>query len=79
MVFSNLIEQLPALREGASRVLVLAHRTELVQQAAATIARVCPTLRVGVEQGKQVTTIRQLQHCSHAQLKPPTLNASCVA
>ena len=56
MVFSNLIGLLPELREGASRVLVLAHRTELVQQAAATIARECPALRVGVEQGKQVKT-----------------------
>ncbi|RPK69044.1 ATP-dependent RNA helicase DbpA [Streptomyces sp. ADI96-15] len=47
VVFSNLIaEHLPTL--GGHRALVIAHREELIQQAAAKIRAVCPTLRVGI-------------------------------
>eukprot|EP00038_Savillea_parva_P011211 m.195928 g.195928 ORF g.195928 m.195928 type:complete len:694 (-) comp19657_c0_seq1:157-2238(-) len=52
VIFATLIPQLPARRSGAHRVLVLAHRSELLSQAANTIARVCPHLTVGIEQGK---------------------------
>jgi ATP-dependent helicase IRC3 len=43
--------QIPAMAQGR-RMLVLAHRTELIQQAAASIRRANPELEVGVEQAK---------------------------
>lgn len=53
VIFASMIPRLPQPRPGATRVLVLAHRTELLQQAAATIRRICPELTVGIEQGSQ--------------------------
>ena len=91
VVFANLIQALPPLRPSATRVLVLAHRTELVQQAAATIARTCPTLRVAVEQGTQVRealtalsiawirTRIAARTCSHAQCITPHDSVSMLA
>jgi hypothetical protein len=73
VVFANLIQALPPLRPSATRVLVLAHRTELVQQAAATIARTCPTLRVAVEQGTQVR--EALTACPSHGFAPALLHA----
>jgi superfamily II DNA or RNA helicase len=47
VVFSNLVHQMrPAL--GGRRVLVIAHREELLEQAAAKLRAVDPTLRVGI-------------------------------
>lgn len=47
VVFSNLVHQLrPEL--GGQRALVIAHREELIEQAAAKLRAVDPTLRVGI-------------------------------
>jgi ATP-dependent helicase IRC3 len=51
VIFSSLIPLIPQPNPGAHKVLVLAHRTELLQQAAATIGRICPDLTVAIEQG----------------------------
>lgn len=49
VVFANLFaEHLPALSAAGQRALVIAHREELIQQAAAKIRAVCPGLRVGI-------------------------------
>lgn len=45
------------LRPGATRVLVLAHRTELITQAASKIKSVAPDLRVGVVQAGRNETL----------------------
>ncbi len=52
VVFAHLIPQLPPLPGRGNRVLVLAHRTELLTQAAARISAANPHLVVAVEQGK---------------------------
>lgn len=46
VVFANLIQARPADARG--RVLVIAHREELIEQAAAKIRAVAPQLRVGI-------------------------------
>ncbi|MFE9853581.1 MULTISPECIES: DEAD/DEAH box helicase [Streptomyces] len=47
VVFANLIEQMRA-QLGRKRALVIAHREELIEQAAAKIRAVCPDLKVGI-------------------------------
>lgn len=47
VVFANLISESLAQLNGA-RALVIAHREELIQQAADKIRTVCPQLRVGI-------------------------------
>ncbi|MFF3060892.1 DEAD/DEAH box helicase [Streptomyces sp. NPDC057909] len=47
VVFSNLILEILASLNGR-RALVIAHREELIEQAAAKIRAVCPELRVGI-------------------------------
>ncbi|MFJ9027593.1 DEAD/DEAH box helicase [Streptomyces sp. NPDC102274] len=47
VVFANLIAEMRA-QLGRKRALVIAHREELIEQAAAKIRAVCPDLRVGI-------------------------------
>lgn len=47
VVFANLISQMLGELDG-QRALVIAHREELIQQAAAKVRAVCPDLRVGI-------------------------------
>lgn len=47
VVFANLIAQMRQ-QLGRQRTLVIAHREELIEQAAAKIRAVCPDLRVGI-------------------------------
>lgn len=51
MIFSNLIQRLAPLGEDATKTLVLAHREELLGQAARMIERVSPGTRISIEQG----------------------------
>lgn len=49
VVFANLIsDRLADLADTGQRALVIAHREELIQQAADKIRAVCPQLRVGI-------------------------------
>ncbi|PJF19456.1 hypothetical protein PSACC_00735 [Paramicrosporidium saccamoebae] len=52
VVFANLISRLPQLKSGANKVLVLAHREELLIQAQRQIQRVAPHLKVAIERGR---------------------------
>ncbi|MFF4246252.1 DEAD/DEAH box helicase [Streptomyces sp. NPDC001822] len=47
VVFANLIAQMRG-QLGRKRALVIAHREELIEQAAAKIRAVCPDLKVGI-------------------------------
>ncbi|RKP09189.1 P-loop containing nucleoside triphosphate hydrolase protein, partial [Thamnocephalis sphaerospora] len=51
VIFSNLITRIPPPKPKATRTLVVAHREELIMQAAKQIARFAPHLRVDVDQG----------------------------
>ncbi|KAJ2044905.1 putative ATP-dependent helicase IRC3 [Coemansia sp. RSA 922] len=51
VVFSNLIQQVPAPTELATKTLVLAHREELLEQAARQIQAASPQLRIAIDQG----------------------------
>lgn len=53
MIFANLISRLPDPLPRAKKVLVLAHREELLSQAQRQIQRITPNLRVSIEKGKQ--------------------------
>ncbi|MFX4294083.1 DEAD/DEAH box helicase family protein [Streptomyces bohaiensis] len=54
VILANLIsEHRPTLPPGRRRVLVIAHRQELIAQAAAKIAAVNPTLSVGIVKAEQ--------------------------
>lgn len=55
-VFSSLIPKIPDPVPGARRTLVLAHRTELLEQACARISEQNPSLSVEIEQGKRVAS-----------------------
>lgn len=48
VVFANLIQQVLTAAAGGHRALVIAHREELIQQAADKIRTVAPHLRVGI-------------------------------
>lgn len=52
VIFANLINRLPEPRPGANKVLVLAHREELLTQAQRQIRRFAPNLRISIEMGK---------------------------
>eukprot|EP00041_Stephanoeca_diplocostata_P015140 m.287001 g.287001 ORF g.287001 m.287001 type:complete len:689 (-) comp19942_c0_seq1:328-2394(-) len=56
VIFSHLIPRIPKPREGAHQTLVLAHRTELLHQAAQKISSANPDLHVSIEQGKDFAT-----------------------
>ncbi|KAI9188955.1 putative ATP-dependent helicase IRC3 [Blastocladiella emersonii ATCC 22665] len=51
VVFSNLLQRVPVPKPGATRVLVLAHRKELLDQAMRQIQRAAPALRVTQDGG----------------------------
>ncbi|RKP36899.1 P-loop containing nucleoside triphosphate hydrolase protein [Dimargaris cristalligena] len=51
VIFSHLISQIPDRRSGANKVLILAHREELLFQASRQIGKYAPNLRVELEQG----------------------------
>ncbi|KAJ1814446.1 DEAD DEAH box helicase, partial [Coemansia sp. RSA 2675] len=51
VVFSNLIQQIPAPTELATKTLVLAHREELLEQAARQIQAASPHLSIAIDQG----------------------------
>ncbi|KAI7866377.1 P-loop containing nucleoside triphosphate hydrolase protein [Spinellus fusiger] len=53
VVMSNLIPRLPSVIPSATKTLILAHRTELLEQAMNQIKRFNPTLTVAIEQGKR--------------------------
>ncbi|KAK4518169.1 uncharacterized protein ATC70_001520 [Mucor velutinosus] len=53
VIFANLIPTIPSPNPQASKVLVLAHRIELIEQAKDQILRYNPDLTVDVEQGHQ--------------------------
>ncbi|KAL9553069.1 hypothetical protein MBANPS3_003471 [Mucor bainieri] len=53
VVFANLIPMIPSPDPQATKVLVLAHRVELIEQARDQILRYNPDLIVDVEQGNQ--------------------------
>lgn len=55
VIFANLIKQL-AERHGFARALVLAHRRELVNQAAGTVKRFIPESNVQIEMGKCIAS-----------------------
>ncbi|KAJ2743473.1 DEAD DEAH box helicase [Coemansia sp. BCRC 34301] len=54
VVFSNLIQQIPAPTELATKTLVLAHREELLEQAARQIQAASPQLSVAIDQGSRL-------------------------
>ncbi|RKP23421.1 P-loop containing nucleoside triphosphate hydrolase protein [Syncephalis pseudoplumigaleata] len=53
VIFSNLISCIPPPTPRATRTLVIAHREELLNQAAKQIARFAPHLRVAIDQGSR--------------------------
>lgn len=53
VIFSHLIGRVPSPSPEATQTLVLAHRRELVEQAAHHVQNVYPDKRVEVEMGKQ--------------------------
>lgn len=53
VIFAHLIPKIPQLTPRARQVLVLAHRTELIEQAAEKIRAANPTLRVAIEQAER--------------------------
>lgn len=55
MIFTHLIHHVKSLNKG-DKVLIIAHRKELVQQAYATACKVYPNLTVEVEMGKQAAS-----------------------
>lgn len=56
VIFSHLIERVPCASPDASQTLVLAHRRELVEQAARHITNLYPLKRVEVEMAEQHAT-----------------------
>ncbi|OMJ19565.1 putative mitochondrial ATP-dependent helicase irc3, partial [Smittium culicis] len=57
VIFSNLIEKVPAWNPKANKVLILAHREELLYQAKRQISNFNPSLKVEIDQGKVFANI----------------------
>ncbi|OMJ28164.1 putative mitochondrial ATP-dependent helicase irc3 [Smittium culicis] len=57
VIFSNLIEKVPGWNPKASKVLILAHREELLYQAKRQISNFNPSLKVEIDQGKVFANI----------------------
>ncbi|KAJ2484124.1 DEAD DEAH box helicase [Coemansia sp. RSA 2320] len=57
VIFSRLIQQIPATRAGATKTLVLAHREELLVQAARQIQAAAPQLTVTIDQGTRQANV----------------------
>lgn len=53
VIFSHLIDRIPSPRPEATQTLILAHRRELVEQAARHCERTYPDKRVEIEMGSQ--------------------------
>ncbi|KAI9593954.1 P-loop containing nucleoside triphosphate hydrolase protein [Syncephalis fuscata] len=53
VIFSNLIARIPSPTPQATRTLVIAHREELLNQAAKQISKFAPHLRVDIDQGSR--------------------------
>ncbi|KAJ3070894.1 hypothetical protein HDU98_006095 [Podochytrium sp. JEL0797] len=64
-IFANLIKHIPVPKEcpTATKVLVIAHRTELLSQAAAQIKRVSPDCKILLEQGRKKPSVQDLESC----------------
>ncbi|KAJ2715107.1 putative ATP-dependent helicase IRC3, partial [Coemansia spiralis] len=56
VIFSNLIQRVPAPGPEATKTLVLAHREELLEQAARQIKRASPQLEVHIDQAQRVAS-----------------------
>lgn len=56
VIFSHLIDRVPAPKPEATRTLVLAHRRELVEQAARHVGQLYPHKSVEIEMGNQHAT-----------------------
>ncbi|KAJ1735696.1 DEAD DEAH box helicase [Coemansia biformis] len=56
VIFSNLIQRMPAPTPEATKTLVLAHREELLVQAAQQIKRASPHLEVHIDQARRVAS-----------------------
>ncbi|KAJ2764610.1 DEAD DEAH box helicase, partial [Coemansia nantahalensis] len=54
VIFSNLIQRVPAPAAEATKTLVIAHREELLEQAARQIKRASPHLEVHIDQARRV-------------------------
>ncbi|KAJ3074969.1 hypothetical protein HDU98_009639 [Podochytrium sp. JEL0797] len=74
-IFANLIKNMPVPKEcpTATRVLVIAHRTELLSQAAAQIQRATPDCMIIREQGKKKPSFEDLASCDVVVASLPTL------
>ena len=73
VIFSHLIARLPPIDLTAKKALVLAHREELLDQAARTIKSVDPNLKVMIEQG---TSHADVQESDVVIASVPTLGRS---
>ena len=51
VIFTHLIDRLPPPEDDATQTLILAHRRELVEQAARHCSAACPTKTVDIEMG----------------------------
>lgn len=56
MIFTHLIHRVKPLTPNRNKVLVIAHRKELIQQAYATACSVYPDLNIEIEMGKQTAS-----------------------
>ncbi|CAG8699181.1 5377_t:CDS:2, partial [Acaulospora colombiana] len=54
VIFSNLIRKIPPPYPGADKVLVLAHREELLDQAYKQISKFSPDLTLEIDQGERI-------------------------
>ncbi|CAO3617739.1 unnamed protein product [Cunninghamella echinulata] len=57
VIMANLIPSIPNPTEKATKTLILAHRTELLEQAQKQIERYNPSLRVAIEQSRRKVDI----------------------
>ncbi|KAI9301561.1 P-loop containing nucleoside triphosphate hydrolase protein [Cunninghamella echinulata] len=57
VIMANLIPSIPNPTEKATKTLILAHRTELLEQAQKQIERYNPNLRVAIEQSRRKVDI----------------------
>lgn len=70
VVFSHLIPLIrPSSANRGNRTLILAHKEELINQAAITVQRVCPHLKVGIDRSK----LKPSDDCDVIVASVPTL------
>ena len=75
VIFTTMIPLVPNPMPGASKTLVLAHRTELLEQAARRLRHSHPQLRVATEQGAE-TAVPLLPQADVVVASVPTLGRS---